>query len=406
MARLRNLARISLYNWYDGLGTPIPGENGDTLLVDLGGFYILELTDTLNGCVNADTVFVETLLDVPLAQTAEDLHLPCEETLATLDLELISAPDHLLIQWTAASGIILSGASTLNPNVDGTGFYYVSLQDTISGCIKRDSLEVFNNPDVPRAVLADIHSVSCLGDNNGSIFIEEVDGGTPPYKYTIDDQTINSTGIFAGLPPGTYHLEIEDANGCKMDTSFTIEEGIDLELGLPEIIELLENEIGVIEAMVNVPPDELQIIQWTPEGQLSCDTCLRTTIQAISDEEFVLTIVHINGCLAQASLRIVVRPNINVYIPNGFSPNGDGINDGFTLYANERVKEIESLRIYDRWGEEVFNHSNFEPGRPDLGWDGSFKGEYLNPAVFAYVFRIRLDDGRTQLYSGDVTLVR
>ncbi len=395
-----------IYNWYTGLNVLIPGENGDTLAVDQGGVYILQLLDTLNGCENFDTIMVESFLEVPLSQAAEDVYLPCEETATDLNIDLLSNINDLDIVWTTTDGDILSNGTTPTPSVNGTGAYYVSVQNRISGCILEDSLEVFNNPDVPRIALVDIASEKCLGASNGNIVVKGIDGGQAPYQYVLNSQAATPSGIFTPLSPGTYDLEITDANGCQLDTFFVIEPGVDLELSLPAVIELLQGQAGLVEAMVNVPPEDLQIIQWNPGDQLSCDTCLTTTILALDPESYVLSIVHKNGCLATASIQLFIRPELEVYIPNGFSPNGDGANDGFTLYANERVKEIERMLIFDRWGEEIFQANNIEPNLPQFGWDGSLHGEFMNPAVFVYVFEVLLEDGSREIFSGDVTLVR
>jgi len=395
-----------IYNWYTGLNVLIGGENGDTLGVDQGGVYILQLLDTLNGCENFDTVMVESFLEVPLSQAAEDVFLPCEETATNLNLNVLSNLNDLDIVWTSTAGTIVANGDTPTPSVNGTGAYYVLIQNRVSGCILTDTLEVFNNPDVPRIALVDVAAEKCLGASNGNIVVQGIEGGQAPYQYVLNNQAPTTNGIFSPLAPGNYNLEITDVNGCEIDTSFFIEEGVDLELNLPAVIELLQGESGLVEAIVNVPPEDLQIIQWNPGDQLSCDTCLTTTILALDPENYVLSIVHNNGCLASASIQLFIRPELHVYIPNGFSPNGDGANDGFTLFANERVEEIETMLIFDRWGEEVFQANNIEPNLPQLGWDGTFRGEYMNPAVFVYVFEVRLEDGTRKVFSGDVTLVR
>lgn len=87
-------------------------------------------------------------------------------------------------------------------------------------------------------------------------------------------------------------------------------------------------------------------------------------------------------------------------------PNGDGLNDGFTLFGNPTLESIEALAIFDRWGEQVFYQENFEPGKPELGWNGLLNGTEMNPAVFAWVASVRFVDGEVRTLSGDVTLIR
>ncbi|MFT6321907.1 MAG: gliding motility-associated-like protein, partial [Granulosicoccus sp.] len=95
-----------------------------------------------------------------------------------------------------------------------------------------------------------------------------------------------------------------------------------------------------------------------------------------------------------------------IYIPNVFTPNGDGENDIFMIYAGDlsQIKQVNTFMIYDRWGETIFRAADFEPMDPQNGWDGTFKGETLNPQVFVYWAEIEFIDGLKVMYKGDVTL--
>ena len=95
-----------------------------------------------------------------------------------------------------------------------------------------------------------------------------------------------------------------------------------------------------------------------------------------------------------------------VYIPNAFSPNGDGINDEIMIFANPGVELVEEFLIFDRWGELVFENTNFLPNDADQGWDGKLKGEKMSPAVFTWFAKVRYLDGEKQMFKGDVVLVR
>ncbi|MBK7342633.1 MAG: gliding motility-associated C-terminal domain-containing protein [Saprospiraceae bacterium] len=98
--------------------------------------------------------------------------------------------------------------------------------------------------------------------------------------------------------------------------------------------------------------------------------------------------------------------NPKLYIPNVFSPNGDGLNDVFTVYGNKEVALILELQIFDRWGNEVFVNTEFPPNDEKYGWDGSFRNATMDPAVFVYWTRVRFVNGLERLYKGEVTLVR
>ena len=113
-----------------------------------------------------------------------------------------------------------------------------------------------------------------------------------------------------------------------------------------------------------------------------------------------------NGCVAEDDIFIFVNRKRNVYIPSAFSPNEDGKNDRFHVFGDETVVNIRSFLIFNRWGEPVYEGYNLPPNDPAYGWDGNFREQPMNPAVFAYVAEIEFSDGDVELFYGDVTLAR
>ncbi|MEO1626392.1 MAG: T9SS type B sorting domain-containing protein [Bacteroidota bacterium] len=94
-----------------------------------------------------------------------------------------------------------------------------------------------------------------------------------------------------------------------------------------------------------------------------------------------------------------------VFAPNIFTPNGDNLNDRFTLFTGPSVTNILRLQVFDRWGELVHESVNLPPNNPNLGWDGRLNGELLNPAVFVFHAELQMADGSIKILQGDVTLV-
>jgi gliding motility-associated-like protein len=113
-----------------------------------------------------------------------------------------------------------------------------------------------------------------------------------------------------------------------------------------------------------------------------------------------------NGCSASDDITVVVIKDRPVYIPSAFSPNDDGINDVFTVYGGKSVTEIKSFLVFNRWGESVHEYFGFSPNDPAAGWDGTHRGEKMQPAVFTWYAEVAFIDGRIELYKGDVTLYR
>jgi len=106
------------------------------------------------------------------------------------------------------------------------------------------------------------------------------------------------------------------------------------------------------------------------------------------------------------SVSIVVENGQDVFVPNIFSPNGDGINDVVTLNSNSKIQAIKSLRIFDRWGEVISEQKNFPPNDPKFGWDGSYRGKEMNPGVYVWLAEVEYDDGHIKFFSDEVTLIR
>ena len=137
---------------------------------------------------------------------------------------------------------------------------------------------------------------------------------------------------------------------------------------------------------------------WNPSTWLDCNDCLNPT--STPEETITYTITAENdGCFASDEVTIIVLYDLVVFVPNIFSPNGDSDND--VLYV--RGKGIVNMKfvVYDRWGEKVFESTDLQEG-----WDGTFRGEKVNPAVFVYYVDVVFKDGSMVSKKGDVTLIR
>jgi len=139
---------------------------------------------------------------------------------------------------------------------------------------------------------------------------------------------------------------------------------------------------------------------------LSCEYCINPVLYGLHNEIIYATVFS-GGCMAQDNLALTVDVDVDIYIPNVFSPNDDGINDYVTVFTEaDKVRRVVYLEIFDRWGNQVFVGEDFEPNDPLKGWDGSFKGKKMNPAVFAYIARVELINGDLVNRKGDITLLR
>ncbi len=164
------------------------------------------------------------------------------------------------------------------------------------------------------------------------------------------------------------------------------------------------NQTEVLEIKTNLKPDEIASIKWNPSDNLTCDSCLITTLLAKKDERYIVTITDINGCEESISIAVRVKDNVIITTPNIINTNG-GSNKYFTVYGNESVLNIEKLRVYDRWGNLVFIKTNFKPNIPQEGWDGTFGGKDVVPGVYVFIVDYMAPSG-VKVLSGDVTVIR
>lgn len=146
---------------------------------------------------------------------------------------------------------------------------------------------------------------------------------------------------------------------------------------------------------------------WTPaDSTLSCFDCPRPIATPTATTTYSVVASTIEGCAASATVTIrILCEGSQVFIPNTFTPNGDGVNDRFYV-SGQGLGNVTKMAIYNRWGEMVFEGTNGKSNDPGQGWDGSYKGEILTPDVFIYVIEVQCTTGETFTFRGDISLIR
>jgi gliding motility-associated-like protein len=232
-------------------------------------------------------------------------------------------------------------------------------------------------------------------------------GGTGPYEYSLDGLVYQPSSFFGQLPAGTYNFTVLDALGCTETVAASVNQPPELivDAGEDQTIEL-----GYSTTIRAQPSDPMVTYSWTPSGEdiFNClfSDCQSGEVMPINSTVFEVTVTDVTGCIATDSVRVAVIKNRPVYIPNAFSPNSDGPNDRFTVYAGPAVESVQSLKVFDRWGNQVFEQGEFAPNDESMGWDGTFSGRLMNSAVFVYVAEVRFIDGLVVQFKGDVTLIK
>lgn len=281
---------------------------------------------------------------------------------------------------------------------------YVYQAKTINGsCIYLDSISLVKLP-LPIISELQLTPIPCPDvDSVGAIDIKNVLSGAPPYEYSMDGINFSSNPVFSSLGPGQHRFYIRDKNLCSTDTLITLirPESVDLDLGND-----LEIELGQSVRVDALIKGSYVRLDWDVNANISCDTCASIILKPDDEARLKATVYNKFGCYDVDDLIIFVRKN-HVYVPNVFSPNGDGINDGFTVYGDvEEVAEIKSLEIYDRWGAQIFNKEHFSINDPNVGWTGEYRGQSLMPGVYVYHVVITFKTGVEKNLSGEVSLIK
>lgn len=148
-------------------------------------------------------------------------------------------------------------------------------------------------------------------------------------------------------------------------------------------------------------------ILWESSQAIDCLDCDDIVVRPTSDDVYGVVIDHVNGCRSELSTLFKVnRKRCTQYIPNAFSPNGDGINDRFTVPSTRAGVEIVSMAIHDRYGGQFYHEENTSFTDEGRGWDGTVKGKKAAPGVYVYLIEIAYFDGTSEVFKGDVTLMR
>lgn len=290
-----------------------------------------------------------------------------------------------------------SAAEPLRP-----GQYFVTVTDG-NGCTIVGGVFI-REPERIRLQLVSTTDLRCNGLPEGVITVS-AQGGRTPYAFWVDGRSPTPSPRLDGLPAGNYWVKIRDGSGCIDSIFASLNQPPPLLVNAqPEDVTL---ELGYTEQVrtTTAPPGRPVTFVWTPPLGLSCAECPEPTIIATQSTTYVVQVTDEDGCVAFDSVRVIVRDERPIYVPNVFAPDKAYPNSHFTLFGGPAATRIELLRIYDRWGSLVFEARDIPLNDPYLGWDGRFRGKPVD-GVFTFYALVRFVDERQIQYDGSVTVVR
>lgn len=343
----------------------------------------------VNGCDSTATIALTIL--PPLAIDLTIVPTCIADSTGSVSPTVIGGLTPYIFNWSTNS---------TEPTLDslGQGIYALTVTDGL-GCMLVEEFEM--ETVVPIVVPITTKAVTCYGDTDGQLLI---DSSYQQFAFGLVDTFFQNNLSFANLAPNDYILYIQDQNGCVFSQDFTIEEPRELTVQLPRDTTILLGCMLEIDAFVNTA-DSISYL-WDPLDGLDCIDCPSIVVQPNYTTVYSVQVNNNAGCEDMDEISVWVDKPRDVYIPNAFSPNGDGINDLFMIYGGKDVEEVVVFRIFDRWGELVFQDENFPTDDAEHAWNGVFRQQAMSSAVFVYYAEVRFIDNVILKYTGDVVIMK
>jgi len=295
-----------------------------------------------------------------------------------------------------------TGASSVDLSNLSAGTYDVTVTDD-------NNCEVIASTSLvaPNALTLETTLTQPLCTNDPGSLELSFTGGTAPFTTILNGTNLGDVTQIENLNSGVYNLVVQDDNNCRIEANnLVIEEiaPITVDLGEDRRINLGDSFTLTPEIINGTPPfDFLWITQDMTD--ISCLDCENPIIRPLSNTSYALDLQDANGCSVEGAINIIVNKARDIYAPNSFSPNRDGINEFFMLLGKPTAS-IRVLKIFDRWGNMVFERQNIAINEETKGWDGTYRGQEMSPDVFVWFAEVEFIDGKTEIFSGDLTLVR
>ena len=381
------------WNWNFGNGKISTQQNPPAQTYFGAGSYTIQAIATnSSGCKGLATKSIQTYPLPPIKANADST--VCQGQ--SINLTAIGASSYT---WFPSAG--LSCSNCANPVAKPNSSTQYTVQGTsVNGCIAWDT--VMLSVRLPFKMQVSKGDTLCLGKST-----QFFASGASTYVWT-PSTGLNNASIAnpVATPTSTtnYMVVGKDDKSCFKDTGYvpvkvypipTVDAGSDKTINVGQTLDL--------DPILS--PDVINIV-WTPISGIFRNRFPGITVKPPQTTEYTIEVTNQGGCKAQDKVTVyVLCNNANVFIPNTFSPNGDGANDVF-YPRGTGVFNIKTFRIFNRLGEVVFEKANFNANDVSSGWDGTFKGKKLNPDVFVYTIDILCENNTVLTYKGNVALIQ
>ena len=350
------------------------------------GDYNISVKDN-NGCISDTTAQVSSIESFRI-DALNILQPPCDETLGAVE---IIAATSFGVEF-AINDLPFQENNTFENLPAGS---YIAFIKNEADCMDSLNFQI-EQPFQIVDILSNYNA--CEGaDDSTQIFAEF---GMPPFAYSLDGINFQESNLFVNQDVGSYVAYVRDQRDCIMEADFEILNYEPLNVGTLELEEPncgLENGSILIDLSGGYGQTKItyNAQEYYNDGQF-LDVGRGNYSFLIEDE---------SNCFEE--LTVTLNSDCSLFIPNIFSPNGDGINDEFKIFTNDQsISIVNTYSIYDRWGNKVFENTDFDINDTGEFWDGTSRGKKMQSGVFVYHITLTYQNGQKEEKSGSVTLVR
>ena len=381
------------YEWSNGVfnSTLINNLDADT--------YTVTVTDG-NGCTFTKDAIVK--MDGWIEMTAEATDISCFGMGdGTISIGANGKNPPFAYTWEGNG----TTGTTANLNDLQAGAYNLTVTDATRICNQIQTMVIAEPVEVTASAIINGLSI-CELETEGTLMVNEVLNNRGAVQYSLDGINFESNNRFTVNTGESYTVTVEDEAGCTADIDIEVPSPSGLEINLPSDLTLRLGDDLQMESDFSATTNV--IFNWSPGDGLSCTDCPNPMATPTQTTSYTLTVSDDNGCIKEASVIVYLVTTRRVYTPNSFSPNGDGLNDLFTIFTSTDALSVNTLQILDRWGDRVYiSPDDYIPGDEyNHGWDGRFNGQDAPEGVYVFFAEILFIDGKSEVFKGEVNLLR
>ncbi len=379
------------YYWSDASHQITPRASGLS-----AGTYYVTVTDQ-NGCSAATSTTILQSATLNLRTTANAVSCSGDNNGSATVIATGGTP---LYTYNWSPGI---SNSAIHQGLTA-GVYNVTVTDQ-NNCSGVTTVLITEPPAL--AMTINSNDVQCYGSRDGRINITAT-GGTIPYRYSYNNGiSFSGNSGLIGIQSGNYTVIVKDKNNCTVQGSTFIDEPQELlvDAGSDQQIEYGDE----VKLTATTSSTNLAGVLWTStptDETVLVPTTLEIFGHPTADTYYKITVTDLNGCKASDNVHVTVESPRRVFVANAFTPNNDKTNDVLFVQGGKGSERVVYFRVYDRWGELVYEATDAAINDPKAGWDGMLNGQPMDPNTFIWTALIKFKDGQSLVYKGDAALLR